>query len=189
MQTMEKKDKIKQMAVLAMMTALSFLGPFINIPISIGFGNTMIHVGNAVCLVASLLIGGVWGGLAGGLGMALYDLTNPMFAMYSPFTFVQKFAMGFLCGKIAFGKAGTERSFKRNLLGTIVGVLANIFFAQLNALIVDSLIMGQNWMAVLTAGGAKLVVNLINAVLAVIISLILYPPVQKAMKQSKLWDK
>lgn len=180
---------IQQIVLLAMMTALCFAGPFINIPIPLGVGNTMIHIGNALCLVAALLMGGVKGGLAGGIGMALYDLTNPVFVMYAPFTFIQKFVMGFLCGKIAFAKGNEERSLRRNLAGTIVGVLANIFFAQLNALIVDSLIMGQNWSAVLAVGGTKLIVNLINAALAVIIALLLYPPVQKALRLSKLLEE
>ena len=186
---MKNKNWLKQGAVVVMMAALCFVGTFLNIPISVGIGNTMIHFGNALGLIDALLLGGVKGGLAGGIGMGLYDLTSPVFMMYSPFTFIQKFAMGFLCGIIAFGKKGEPRSFRKNLLGALAGILANIFFAQLNALIVDSLIMGQNWQAVLAAGGTKLIVNLINAVLAVVIALVFYPPIEKALKKSKLLDR
>lgn len=190
MQKLKNPITIRQMAVLGLMTALCFVCTlFLSIKIPVGVGNTMIHMGNAVGLLASLLMGGLWGGLAGGLGMGLSDLLNPMFVMYAPFTFVQKFAMGFLCGKIAFGRPDDKRSFRRNLIGALVGILANIFFAQLNALIVDSLIMGNNWQAVLTANAAKLVSNFLNAVLAVGVAMLLFPPVQKALQQSGLWKK
>ncbi len=187
MQNTKKTSTIKLLAILAMMTALCFVCTlFLNIKIPVGIGNTMIHMGNAMGLLSALLLGGLWGGLAGGIGMGLSDLLNPMFVMYAPFTFVQKFAMGFLCGKIAMAKPAEGRSFKKNLIGALVGILANIFFAQLNAIIVDSLIMGNNWHAVLIANAAKLPSNLINAVLAVAVSMVLFPPIEKALKQGKL---
>ena len=59
-----------------------------------------VHFANAVCLLGGMLLGPVLGGCAAGLGSALYD----MFAGYDfinvLITFVSKFAMAWVCGKI-----------------------------------------------------------------------------------------
>ena len=47
----------------------------------------MIHFGNIFCLTAALVLGGVRGSLAGGLGMGLFDLISGTYALYSPGTF------------------------------------------------------------------------------------------------------
>ena len=55
-------------------------------PIPTPAGPTQIKLGNAFCLLAGMLFGGIRGGLAAGIGSALFDLTNPAFVSSAPFT-------------------------------------------------------------------------------------------------------
>lgn len=94
---------IRDIVIIGMMSALTFLGVyFLRIDFAIPGGRTMIHFGNAFCIISAILFGGVCGGLSGGIGMALFDLTSGNFVAYAPFTFILKFIVGFVCGKIAF---------------------------------------------------------------------------------------
>ena len=61
-------------------------------------GKTAIHVGNAMCLLSSLLLGPVPGALAAGIGSALVDLTDPVWATEFWMTFINKAAMALTAG-------------------------------------------------------------------------------------------
>lgn len=179
---MIKKEKLKKIVLVALMAALCFTATFINIPISLPIGNAMVHMGNTVCIIAALLLGGLKGGLAGGIGMAMFDLTNPVFVIYAPFTFVQKFMMGFVCGSLAHKK---NYSKAKIVLAVVLGSFTNLIFAQVSAVMVNVAIMGKNWDAVLASASAAMVINIINAVLASISSLVIYPAIKNALKLAK----
>ena len=61
------------------------------------FAQMYIHFGNLIVVVASLLIGGAKGGLAGSIGMGLYDILNGHIDS-SPKTFILKFLIGLTVG-------------------------------------------------------------------------------------------
>ena len=65
----EKKPvDAKVIAQAALCAALCYVGAtFIKIDIPVGTERTMFHFGNVFCVLAALLIGGTWGGQAGGL--------------------------------------------------------------------------------------------------------------------------
>lgn len=63
------------------------------------FAQMYIHFGNLIVVVASLLVGGWQGGLAGSIGMGLYDILNGH-ADSSPKTFILKFLIGLTVGLI-----------------------------------------------------------------------------------------
>lgn len=68
---MGKNHKVLyEMILTAIFSALCFVGVNIRIPLPIGF----IHLGNFICILASLLCGGLVGGLSGSIGMGLFDL-------------------------------------------------------------------------------------------------------------------
>jgi uncharacterized membrane protein len=59
------------------LAALCYIGfTFFKIDIPVGPEKTAFHFGNVFCVLAALLIGGYWGGLAGAVGMTLADLTT-----------------------------------------------------------------------------------------------------------------
>ena len=61
---------------------------FLQIKIALPGGDaTSLHLGNAVCVLGALLIGGVYGGLGGAIGMTIGDLLDPVYIIYAPKTF------------------------------------------------------------------------------------------------------
>lgn len=179
----ETNRKLRYRISVALMAALCFLGTYIHIPIPMPIGNIMIHMGNTVCLMASVVLGGLGGGVAGGVGMALFDLSSPLYTIHAPFTLVQKFLAGFVCGKIAFLHGKNGDSFRYNLLGTIVGGLVNLVLAQVNSLLIDHFLLGSALDAVIATNLAKLPINALNMVLAVVASMLLAAPVKLALKR------
>ena len=70
----------KKIVITALLAALTVAGSAIRVtmPISIG-GTTSFHLGNILCALSGLLLGPWYGGLAAGLGSALYDCLNPLY--------------------------------------------------------------------------------------------------------------
>ena len=69
----------KVLAQAALCAALCYVGAtFIKIDVPVGTEKTMFHFGNVFCVLAALLIGGAWGGLAGAVGMTISDLADPV---------------------------------------------------------------------------------------------------------------
>lgn len=87
---------LNKITVIALFTALTFAGVFIQIKMPTG---DMVHLGNFVMIIAALLLGGLEGGAVGSLGMGIYDL---IFYTSKPSTiirtFILKFLVGFLVG-------------------------------------------------------------------------------------------
>ena len=92
----------KVLAQAALCAALCYIGAtFIKIQIPVpGTEGTMFHLGNTFCVLAALLIGGLWGGLAGAVGMTISDLTT-QYVTSAPKTFVLKLCIGLIVGLVA----------------------------------------------------------------------------------------
>ncbi len=93
---LENKNKIFNIVLFAALTALCYIGTFIMIPLPTG---GKVHLGNLICILSALLLGGIKGGLIGSLGMGLNDLH---FYLDTPSTIIRtlvlKFLMGLICG-------------------------------------------------------------------------------------------
>ena len=75
----DKNEKVYKIVVTGLMAALCYVAfTYLKIPIPT-FGGDMValHIGNAFCVLAALLLGGGYGGLAGSLGMTIADLIDP----------------------------------------------------------------------------------------------------------------
>lgn len=80
--------------MLALFTALSVVATLlIRIPYGLGY----INFGDAVVMIAAVVLGSAGGAVAGGLGPAIADAVSG-YVIYAPFTAVVKAAEGFLCG-------------------------------------------------------------------------------------------
>ena len=79
---MENKNtrliKWAQTALLAALCFVSFTFLQIKIPMP-GGDATSLHIGNAFCVLAALLLGGFYGGLAGAVGMTIADVIDPVY--------------------------------------------------------------------------------------------------------------
>ena len=100
---MSKEIKLKKLTQTALMAALCFVSfTFLQIKIPVPGGDTTsLHIGNAFCVLAALLLGGWYGGLAGAIGMTIADLLDPVYILVAPKTFVLKLCIGLITGAIA----------------------------------------------------------------------------------------
>lgn len=80
------KQKITayDIAAIGLMAAVVFVATNFKIYIPTAIGKTMIHFGNIFCLLSGLLLGGVRGGLAAGIGSAFFDVMDPLFVSSAP---------------------------------------------------------------------------------------------------------
>lgn len=91
----KQKQALFKIILTALFAALCFVGVLIRIPLPTG---AFVHLGNMICILAALLIGGVYGGIAGSLGMGLFDLTHGYLGAGLLRTFLLKFFMGLIAG-------------------------------------------------------------------------------------------
>ena len=71
-----KNEKLLKLVLTGVFAALSYVVfTFLQIKLTLPGGDaTSIHLGNAICVLGALLLGGLYGGLGGALGMTAGDL-------------------------------------------------------------------------------------------------------------------
>ena len=132
---MEKRNqtviKLAQTALLAALCYVSFTYLQIKIPMP-GGDATSIHIGNAFCVLAALLLGGLYGGLAGAIGMGIADIMDPIYITGAPKTFFLKLCIGLIVGLVAHRIARINEStdkkyvWKWSLIASIAGLGFNV---------------------------------------------------------------
>lgn len=185
-----KNERIYKLTTTALMAALSYVVfTFLQIKITLPGGDaTSLHLGNAVCVLGALLLGSVYGGLGGAIGMTIGDLFDPVYVVYAPKTFILKFCIGLITGLIAhkFGKISTSTDkkhvFKWTLLAAIGGMLFNVIFDPLFGYFYKRIIIGKPAAEVTLAW--NITATSINAVLSVIVSVIIYMALRPALQKS-----
>ena len=185
---MKTKFSVKTMCAVGIMAALTFAATAllqINIPTILG--NTRLHMGNVLCLLSGILLGPVYGGLAAGIGSMFFDLTNPLYIASAPFTFVFKFLMAYVCGKLL----RINRDEKVNHIGW------NFFAATCGAFSYVILYLGRNFLrnlfflhaemeTTLLDLATKAPVTTVNAVLAVVVAVPLGIAVRRGLGRAGL---
>lgn len=188
-----RNEKTYKLVVTAMMAALSYVVfTFLQIKITLPGGDaTSFHLGNAVCVLGALLLGGVYGGAGGAIGMTIGDLFDPVYVLYAPKTFILKFCIGLITGLVAhkIGKITLTNDhakvFKWTLISAICGMGFNVIFDPLFGYFYKRVIMGK------TAAEVTLAWNItttsVNAVLSVIVATIVYMALRRALIQSNMF--
>lgn len=165
---------LTQIAAIGVFSAIVFVMNYLQIPVPLATGNTRIHLGNAMCLLAGFVLGPVGGGLAAGIGSELYDLLLGDF-IFIPFYFVFKFLM-------AFAGAGFARLLEKESVRPTTAYVAGASVGQLLYLVLHLCCMAFFFDAYLNHLPVEtVVVNLVsrllssgfNAVIAVIGSTLL----------------
>lgn len=166
---MNKKISLRQITLIGVMSAAVYISSaFLQIPIPTAIGNTRLHIGNVMCLLSGLLLGSWQGGLAAGIGSMLFDLTNPAYIASAPFTFVFKFLMAWLCGKIASGQKFTRR--RRFFIGAVSGSVLYIILYLSKSFFEHRFVAGMPLSAVMLTVSQKAIVSGVNAVTAVCVA-------------------
>ena len=97
----ESRDKVFEITITALFIALVYVfTAFVNIRLPIAANGGLIHLGNVPFFIGAILFGKRVGAIAGGVGMALFDLLSGWTA-WAPFTLVIVSLIGFTVGLIA----------------------------------------------------------------------------------------
>ena len=145
-----------------------------------------VHFANAVCLLAGMLLGPAPGGLAAGLGSALYDAFNGYDFVNVLITFVSKFAMAWVCGALMRAEGARKQKIDRTVLAAVAGALAYVALYMLKTYIFNRFVYGYPLDAVGVTLWSKLIPSLINAGAAVVAAPIFYHAVLPALKAGGL---
>ena len=177
-------------AIFAALTYVVFTYLSIRIPTP-GGGQTSVHLGNAFVVLGALLLGGLYGGIGGAIGLTLADLLDPVYLTEAPITFVIKFLIGLIVGLIAHraGHITTESSSRRVLLWVILATLAglafNAVFDPLLRYFYKILVLGKT--AAEVSFAINLIVTLINSVVSAVVVIILYMALRIPLKRAGLF--
>ena len=186
---MEKKQTIstKKIVVAALMAALTVAGSALRItlPLEIA-GTTSFHLGNIMCALSGILLGPGLGGLAAGLGSALYDMTNPLYISEAWITFLTKGAYGLAVGIVAW-KGFKKQGYFEATIATATGAItyAVLYFAK-SYFYSGRLLSGLTHEAALLNLVAKIPATTFNAVVAIICAPLLAVAIRKALEKNHL---
>ncbi len=142
-----------------------------------------VHFANAVCLLGGMLLGPAAGGMAAGLGSALYDAFTGYDALGVLITFVSKFAMAYVCG-LLMGRNKDRKSIVRIVIAAAAGALTYVALYMLKTGIYGA-VAGNIWVPITQ----KFPASIINAVVAIIAAPIFYHAVMPALKAGGVLKK
>ncbi len=190
-----KHNQIYKIAVTGLMAALSYVAfTYIQIPIPVPGGDTVaLHIGNAFCVLAALLLGGVYGGLAGSLGMTIADLMNPVYVTSAPKTFILKFLIGLIAGFIAHKIAHISEDhsksyvFKWSLIASACALLFNVIADPIFGYFYKNFILGVPSPAAKIMSTWAAGVTAINAVAGTIVAVAVYNALRPVLKKAGLF--
>lgn len=190
-----KNEKTYKLTLTALMAALSYVVfTFLQIKITLPGGDaTSFHLGNAVCVLGALLLGGVYGGIGGAIGMTIGDIFDPVYIIYAPKTFVLKFCIGLITGIVAhkLGKIteSTDKKhvFKWSVIASICGMVFNMIFDPLVGYFYKRVIIGKPAAEVTLAW--NITTTSVNAVLSVIVAVIIYNALRPVLIKNDLFFK
>lgn len=174
---------IVNITFMAMMAAMVYVVTLFRFPLL----GSKVHFANAVCLLSGILLGPVQGGLAAGIGSALYDaLAGGYDVVNVLITLVSKFAMAWVCGMILRASGDRKDRPDRTILACVSGALTYVALYMLKTFIYNKFVYGYPIDAVGATMVAKLIPSLINAGAAVVAAPLFYHAVLPALRSSGL---
>ena len=193
MKTNSTVMKIAQTALFAALCYVIFTYLQIKIPMP-GGDATSIHLGNAFCVLAALLLGGWYGGLAGAIGMGIADVMDPIYITGAPKTFILKLCIGLITGLVAHKIAKINEStdkkyiFKWSLLASIAGLAFNVIADPIVGYFYKQYILGQPQQMAEVLAKWSAAATFVNAILSTIVVVIIYNALRPALAKSGMLE-
>ena len=189
--------KVTILAQAALLAALCYVGAgYLKIQIPVpGTEGTMFHLGNVFCVLAALLLGGLWGGLAGAVGMTLSDLMTG-YVTSSPKTFVLKLCIGLIVGlfahkifKISKPEFNKEKLVPSVVVSAIAGMGFNIVADPIVGYFYKMYLLGTPQDLAKALAKINSITTIVNAVIAVIVASVVYIALRPALKKANLFTQ
>ena len=193
MKTNSTVMKIAQTALFAALCYVIFTYLQIKIPMP-GGDATSIHLGNAFCVLAALLLGGWYGGLAGAIGMGIADVMDPIYITGAPKTFILMLCIGLITGLVAHKIAKINEStdkkyiFKWSLLASVAGLAFNVIADPIVGYFYKQYILGQPQQMAEVLAKWSAAATFVNAILSTIVVVIIYNALRPALAKSGMLE-
>lgn len=158
------KMNLKKLVMTALFAALACVATM-SIRIPTPGTNGYIHPGDAIVILSGIILGPMYGMLAGGIGSAFADLLGGYF-IYVPITLVIKGLIALVAGLIyrKIGKTQTGR-----YIGVALGGVTDIVLVAGGYFLCEAVMYGA------AGAAASIPANVIQGVGGLVISLVLYP--------------
>ena len=191
----EDKTGVKHLAQAGLLAALCYIGfAFfkIDIPVPGSLEKTAFHFGNVFCVLAALLLGGYWGGLAGAIGMTIGDLTTS-YVTSAPKTFLLKLCIGLIVGLVAHKifKLSRDHSAKYvtgvTILSCACGMAFNVVADPLVGYFYKMYLLGVPQDISKALAKISTMTTGVNAVVAVVFASIFYLALRPALRKAGLF--
>lgn len=191
---MKKTLTTKKIVLTALLAALTIAGSALRIKVPLDItGFSAFHLGNIMCALSGILLGPWLGGLAAGLGSAIYDMFDPVYISECWLTFLMKGAYGLVVGLVAWRKRSdcdccrSLHSYGKSILATVAGALtyAALYLAK-SYFYSGRLLAGLTHEAALLNLAGKLPATVFNACIAIICAPILASAITTALKKSHI---
>lgn len=184
--------RLKKLAFAAIFAALTYVVfTYLSIPIPTPGGKVSVHLGNAFVVLGALLLGPLYGGLGGAIGLTIGDLIDPVYIVEAPVTFVVKLLVGVIAGLIAhrLGHISTQQN-QRKLtqwvaIASAAGLLFNTFADPGLRYLYKLFILGRPAAEVTFA--INFTVTAINAAVSLVITVLLYLALRVPLKKAGLF--
>ena len=182
----KRKFTTRQIVLVGLLAALTAACSALRIKVPADIvGTSAFHLGNIFCALSGILLGPGLGGLAAGLGSAIYDMFNPLYIAECWITFLMKGAYGLATGLIVW-KGKKEYSYGKTVIGTVVG-----------ALVYAALYLGKNFLkgiwvkGLVPAASALLLLEKVpatafNAIVAIICAPLLAKAIRAALERNHM---
>lgn len=190
---MEKRNerliKLAQTSLVAALCYAAFTFLQIKIPMP-GGDATSLHIGNAVCVLGALLLGGWYGGIAGAIGMTIADIMDPIYITVAPKTFVLKLCIGLIVGVVAHKVAKINEStdkryvFKWSLIATIAGLGFNVVADPLVGYFYKQWILGQPQEMASVLAKWSTATTFVNAIVSTVLVAVVYNALRPVLIKS-----
>lgn len=183
--------KLAQTALLAALCFVSFTFLQIKIPMP-GGDATSLHIGNAFCVLAALLLGGVYGGIAGAVGMSIADILDPVYIVGAPKTFVLKMCIGLIVGLVAHRVAKINESsdkkyiFRWSVIASVAGLGFNVIADPVVGYFYKQYILGQPQQMAEILAKWSAATTFVNAVVSTLLVAVVYNALRPVLLKSGL---
>ncbi|MBQ7776161.1 MAG: ECF transporter S component [Lachnospiraceae bacterium] len=187
------KTDVAKLAQAGLLAALCYIGfAFLKIDIPVGPEKTAFHFGNVFCVLAALLLGGFWGGLAGAIGMTIGDLTTA-YVTSAPKTFLLKLCIGLIVGLVAHTIFKISRKHTKKyvtsatIFACVCGMGFNVVADPLVGYFYKTYLLGVPQDISKALAKMATLTTSVNAVVAVIAASIIYLALRPALKKAGLF--
>ena len=182
---MKQKISTKRIAMAGLLAALTAVGSAMRITVPADLvGTSSIHLGNIFCALSGVLLGPGLGGLAAGLGSAIYDMTNPLYISECWLTFLMKGAYALAAGLVF--RHLHLKEYLRDLIATTAGALTYAVLYLGKSYLKAVVVSGLTADAALIAAGAKLPATIFNMAVAMVVAPVLAKAIRKALEQNHI---